>query len=343
MASILLVKGRWRAQIRRAGQRSMARTFDTKREAQAWARGMDHQADRGRMIGGGRTKIRRLLQEYREARKDGGRPIARHSNLHYMLAKLDAWFGDFQVDRLDVGVIRDYARARRRAGAGAYTVYMELSAFGTALRYACSLLGIAYHDPIASARPTLHHLGLIKSQGNRRERRPNSDEWIALLAKLEKVSENVPMIDIVTVAAQIALRRGEICRILWTDLDVSSRTIVVRQRKHPRQKETNDEVVPLVGASLDIIMRQPRPQEGAPDQRIFPFHPQTVSNLFTEARRAAKLDNLVLHDMRHEATSRLFDAGWDIPAVAAVTGHKDWRHLKRYTQLDPAKIAKRQT
>lgn len=29
------------------------------------------------------------------------------------------------------------------------------------------------------------------------------------------------------------------------------------------------------------------------------------------------------------------------PEVAAVTGHKGWRNLKRYTNLDPAQIAKK--
>jgi site-specific recombinase XerC len=68
-----------------------------------------------------------------------------------------------------------------------------------------------------------------------------------------------------------------------------------------------------------------------------------MSDLFAAGRKAAKLKDLILHDMRHEATSRLFEAGWEIPAVATVTGHKDWRALKRYTQLDPAKVAKRRT
>jgi integrase len=260
-----------------------------------------------------------------------------------MLERLAGWFGATPLERLDVAAIRDFARARRRSGAGGYTVYMELSALGTALRYACSLLGVPYHDPIASARPTLHHLGLIKSQGNRRDRRPSEDEWPALLAALAKASAEVPMVDIVRLAAQTGLRRGEVCRIVWTDLDVTARTILVRARKHPRQKEANDERVPLVGDALDLIMRQPRPPAGRPDQRIFPFHPQSVSDLFGAARAAAGLEDLTLHDMRHEATSRLFEAGWGIPEVAAVTGHKDWRNLKRYTQLDPAKVAKRRT
>jgi len=119
--------------------------------------------------------------------------------------------------------------------------------------------------------------------------------------------------------------------------------VIVRDRKDPRRKAGNDEVVPLIGESLDVIMRQPRPKEGATDQRIFPFEPGTVSKCFATARKAAGIVNLTLHDMRHEATSRLFEAGWGIAEVAAVTGHKRWEQLRRYTNLRPQEIARKKT
>jgi site-specific recombinase XerD len=47
------------------------------------------------------------------------------------------------------------------------------------------------------------------------------------------------------------------------------------------------------------------------------------------------IPNLHFHDLRHEGTSRLFEEGFEIQQVALVTGHKDWRHLRRYTNLRP--------
>ncbi|RVC42576.1 site-specific integrase, partial [Mesorhizobium sp. M4B.F.Ca.ET.088.02.2.1] len=44
------------------------------------------------------------------------------------------------------------------------------------------------------------------------------------------------------------------------------------------------------------------------------------------------------HDLRHEGTSRLFEAGFTIEQVALVTGHKDWKMLKRYTHLKPEEL-----
>jgi len=48
-----------------------------------------------------------------------------------------------------------------------------------------------------------------------------------------------------------------------------------------------------------------------------------------------KIKDLHFHDLRHEGTSRLFEAGFSIEQVALVTGHKDWKMLRRYTHLKP--------
>lgn len=53
--------------------------------------------------------------------------------------------------------------------------------------------------------------------------------------------------------------------------------------------------------------------------------------------------DLKFHDLRHEATSRLFEAGLTIERVALVTGHKDWEMLRRYTLLKPKDLHHHQT
>ena len=45
------------------------------------------------------------------------------------------------------------------------------------------------------------------------------------------------------------------------------------------------------------------------------------------------LGDLHLHDLRHEAISRLFAAGYRIEQVALVSGHRDWAMLRRYTHV----------
>ena len=49
--------------------------------------------------------------------------------------------------------------------------------------------------------------------------------------------------------------------------------------------------------------------------------------------RDTGIENMKFHDLRHEATSRLFEKGFSIVEVASITGHEDLKMLKRYTHL----------
>ncbi len=48
--------------------------------------------------------------------------------------------------------------------------------------------------------------------------------------------------------------------------------------------------------------------------------------------------DLHFHDLRHEGTSRLFENELVIHEAALVTGHKDWKMLRRYTHLQPESL-----
>ena len=63
-----------------------------------------------------------------------------------------------------------------------------------------------------------------------------------------------------------------------------------------------------------------------------------MSTAFRRACKKLKIENLHFHDLRHEATSRLCEAGLSIEQVALVTGHRDWRMLKRYANLRPENL-----
>ncbi|HSH29130.1 MAG TPA: tyrosine-type recombinase/integrase [Thiohalobacter sp.] len=55
----------------------------------------------------------------------------------------------------------------------------------------------------------------------------------------------------------------------------------------------------------------------------------------------AGLSDLRFHDLRHEATSRLFEKGFNIMEVASITGHQYLKMLKRYTHMDARRLAER--
>lgn len=327
MASVTKIGNKWRALIRRKGHKHISKWFDTKARGEAWARGIEAQIDAGQVPKEvGPDTISDLIDRYRDLRAEA-RPILDTSSEHYVLKQLEANLGELRAEALSVADLLGWAKKRRDEGAGPYTVNCDLSKLGTVLRYA----GDGLPDVIGAARPKLAHLGLIGG-GGKRERRPTEDELVRVLAYLEK-ERGAMFADIVRFAIATAMRRGEITRIRWADVDTAKRMVLVRDRKDPRQKVGNDQWVPLLGEAWTVLQRQPRSED-----RIFPCDAGTVSKYFTWACRELGIPDLHLHDMRHEGTSKLFEDGFELQQVALVTGHRDWRHLRRYTQLKPESL-----
>jgi integrase len=89
--------------------------------------------------------------------------------------------------------------------------------------------------------------------------------------------------------------------------------------------------VTVGGAVIDpIALIDAMPRERA---EIFPIDERTISTLFTRAVASCEIEDLRFHDLRHDAVSRLFAAGYTIEQVSLVSGHRDWNMLRRYTQL----------
>ena len=170
---------------------------------------------------------------------------------------------------------------------------------------------------------------------NERTRRPTADELERLVAyaQVERQNQVIPMHKIIQFAVATTMRREEISRLRWSDINALTRTILIRNRKDPQNKIGNDQEVPLLPDAWAIVQSMPRTNEC-----IFPFLHTSISAAFDRACRSLGIEDLHLHDLRHEGTSRLFEMGYDIPEVAIFTGHKNWKNLKRYTQIKAASL-----
>lgn len=326
MASILQVNGKWRAQVRRAGQKSIAKTFDTKKEAETWARRVESGLDEARpILIAEDITVCELVKQYRRLRADLGRPIEAATNTHYMLEHLEDDLGSERVQDLSPQRLSTWATMRKKQGAGGYTVNMELSQLGTMIRHTASFLQLKLPDVVGAARPLLHYAQLI-SGGGRRTRRPNEDELARVVSYIQE--RNPVVAAAVEVAAITGLRRGELARIVWADLDELRKAVLVRQRKHPRRIEAVDEWVPLLGEAWEIVKKQPRV-----DARIFPASREAMTDNVTAATRALGIPDLRLHDMRREATSRLREMGFDQDERKKITGHKSDAVHERYIAI----------
>jgi integrase len=174
-------------------------------------------------------------------------------------------------------------------------------------------LGIANKSRERNRRPTLEELDKIMEYfGERLKRRPSS----------------IPMQKVLGFAIFSTRRLEEITRIFWEDLDVEGSRVLVRDMKNPGEKIGNDVWCDLPPEALQIILSMPKRLE-----EIFPYSGETIGTNFTRACQFLEIIDLHLHDLRHDGVSRLFEIGRNIPQVAAVSGHRSWSSLKRYTHL----------
>ena len=175
--------------------------------------------------------------------------------------------------------------------------------------------------------------GLI-GRPQQRSRRPTIAELDLLSGYFKgKTNRTVPMYDIMWFAIYSARRQEEITKLLWTDNNPDDRTGMVRDLKHPRKKQGNNKQFKYTDEAWEIVERQPKT-----DDRIFPYDSKTISAYFTQACKILEIKDLRFHDLRREATSRLFEKGYSIIEVQQFTLHESWDDLKIYTKLRPGEV-----
>lgn len=212
----------------------------------------------------------------------------------------------------------------------AQTVGNYLSHLSSVFQIAGPAWGIRL-DPEAmrSAHIVCRRLGYV-AKSQRRDRRPTIDEMTRIVEFFEDRSRRAPQsspMHLIVVFAMFSTRRqDEITRITWDDYEGDR--VMVRDMKHPGQKQGNDQWVDLPPEARAIIDRMPNV-----DERIFPYTADAICAAFTRACRVLGIEDLHFHDLRHEGVSRLFEMGWSIPHVATVSGHRSWQSLQRYAHV----------
>jgi integrase len=340
--------GNWRVQVRRKRQ-YVANSFRRRNDAEEWALEAERSIDLGIPVKRGRLNnppraFRDLIDLHVEDLLEVGKPI-RRSKAAVMNALKES-LGRVRLHDLTRDNLIEFGKKRAKRGAGPATLAIDFSFIRTILTHAAAVHGIeASAEDVRLARVALTRLGLI-GKGDERDRRPTQDEIDELIEYFESSSRQIiPMGRIIRYAIATAMRQEEICTPEWSDVDMKKRLILVRDRKDPRRKVGNHQKIPLLNLSgydaWELLLEQRIITRG--QGRVFPHNAKSIGTAFRRGCQELKIEDLHFHDLRHEATSRLFEAGLSIERVALVTGHKDWRMLRRYTNLKPEDLHKLQT
>ncbi|MGF6877272.1 site-specific integrase [Paraburkholderia sp. MM5477-R1] len=333
----------WRAYIRRQGYPYQAETFDTKAAAEAWARRIEAEMDRGAFVD--RTEAERntlgdLLQQYAEkvspGKKGGDGEILRIRKL-----RTDP-IATYKITALTSQVVAQFRDRRlkgdknHRAVSGS-TVNRDLNLLSHVLNVAKMEWGVHFEaNPVSLIR---------RPRENRaRTRRLSPGEEQRLLAELAPSprdehgrfeaggSRNDWVRPVVIIALETAMRRGEILSLRWPDVFLEDRYVRLHDTKNGEARD-----VPLSSRAAATLADLPRHNSG----QVFPVTPDALKKVFVRASERAGIADLHFHDLRHEATSRIAERLDNILELSAVTGHKTVQMLRRYYHPRASDLARK--
>jgi len=325
----------WRAKVRRKGFPTQSGTFDYKVEAEAWARDIEGDMDK-------RVFVDRSLAD-RETLKDViDRYLKNETPKHKGAQAEKLRLEKFKRDEKD---LCDYAMANLRTEyfekyrdqrlkiVKPGTVKRELNLLHSVIEHSRRRLALL-ENPISDVkRPKVRDERITRFHKGEEER---------LLVALDEC-RNEFIKPAVIIALETAMRRGELLSLKWDDVDLTAKAAQLHDTKNGEHRDvplTKVAIAELRGMKKARDKKQKEDKVVSLDQRVFPISAESLKNAWERARKRAGLEHFNFHDLRHEAISRLFEAGFDAQVVRAVSGHKDMQSLKRYVNLKVSDLAK---
>ncbi len=315
MASLTKRKdGHWQVRIRKKGYSHQFKTFRTKAAAERWATITESEMERGTFISTTITDqtffqdlTKRYIAEILPTKKS-------QRSTTSACKRLGRELGHYSISALTPQVLATYRDQRLKKVTG-HTVRKDLLLIRRILKIASKEWGI----PLPLGNPVT--LITVPPQPKGRNRRLVGDEETRLLNAAKEYGGLIGKI--VIFAIETGVRRGELCRLAWSDVDLNKQVAILRDTKN-----SEDRTIPLSSVASHIL--RSLPESTGP---IFNMRPDSVTQAFERIRDRADISDLRFHDLRHEATSRFFEKGLTIMEVSSITGHKDLAMLRRYTHL----------
>ena len=325
MASIQKRGSSFRARITREGKSTLCATFKTRNEAQVWAKETRAKISLGLFEESpkAKTSLKTFAEAalcYRDTHSIHKKIVVSETYRLHILIKRWGTLRVEQVDKAAVLALRDDLIKLGRSGD---TVNHYFNIISKLFQMLNDEWGLELHNPIKGIKRM--------PPSKTRYKRLFEPAEAALLEACSALS--YPQLAlIITIAIETGMRRSEIMGLTWQDVDLTNRKAYLHHTKNGQSRQ-----VPLTKKAMNIFQGL---NQDSPD-KIFTLSLDQLRGQFERVKKYAQanwLDNSVnpfedlrFHDLRHEALSRLSDAGLNVIELSCISGHKTLGMLQRYT------------
>ncbi|TIN21479.1 MAG: site-specific integrase [Mesorhizobium sp.] len=345
MASLTKRNGRWTATARLpdtfrgpAKSRSINQTFVKKSDARLWLESTESAMKLGTWadprlevkqfgaLGWPERPLKDALDSYRQKMTPEKKGASQEIAMLNMLARTD--LAQKRIREISVSDVMDYRIARLAEGKSNSTVRNNLNTFSAVYHWLIHIEKVKIENPIASIREAKK----MPQPGRGRERRLRTGEEVALVSAISQIEgpDGRQWGILFPLLLETGMRLGEALSIRVGWLRAEYGFIVV-----PDSKNSEPRHVALSDATFDLLLQLAEGEDE--DNRLFRFVEQTAKNLWRyDIRPAAGCVGLTIHDLRHEALSRMVARGVNIKILMRQSGHKTVAVLMRYLNPTPA-------
>jgi len=323
MASIRLRSNKWQARVSRQGEPSLVKTFQSKEDAQRWARSVEVEWDKGTYTNihqAQKTTFGELIARYlREVT-----PLMRGASADTIRLKaiMRRPIAKENMATLTSAKIAKYRDARLQEIKPS-TVIRELAYFSAIINHARREWGLNIPNPVLGVRKP------AQPQGRNRIL-TFEEERLLLDACKPLANRNIYTRPFVILALETCMRRGELLNLRWDNINYQAKTAYLALTKNGQSR-----TVPLSTRAIETLQALPRSIDG----RVLPVNFAALETNFKRARERAGLTDLRIHDLRHTAATRLSERLPNLLELSAVTGHKSLAMLKRYYHPNAEQLA----
>jgi len=138
---------------------------------------------------------------------------------------------------------------------------------------------------------------------------------------------NKRILPIVLCALLTGMRRGEILKLKWKDVDLENNVIYLKETKSGKGR-----VIPIMSQLKELLLRLKK-NSISDEDRVFNVPYITLRRYFKKALIKANISNFRFHDLRHTFASYFVMATNDLSSLQQILGHSTPIMTQRYAHL----------